>query len=181
MILALGARGHEFDSRSAPFVLVQFISGSNVTWTSFTSFILETKISLPLQALYPRLMIHPFDKSGYQISSIGPTFDSKQNQRVHNVTILTSKHIAPLIEESDFIVARRAEFVIIRVNNQDMIGIINIYGYSNSKERSTLWEAINRPDLPRATGIPAEDFNMIIESLDDKIGGSKSIKMAPIE
>ncbi|KAG0553637.1 hypothetical protein KC19_12G027100, partial [Ceratodon purpureus] len=112
----------------------------------------------------------------------GPSFWNEarilptSNKTKGGTAILTSRHLAPLIGDSGIIVPGRAQFITLNMSPSETIGIINVYGYSDSSKRATLWEAINEAPLPPAQWILAGDFNMI-ESLDDKLGGAEKSKM----
>ncbi|KAG0571612.1 hypothetical protein KC19_VG027100 [Ceratodon purpureus] len=116
----------------------------------------------------------------------GPSFSNEarflpeSNKTKGGTAILTSHKIQHLIKDSSIIVPGQAQFLTLQLASGEILGLINVYAYSTSPERATLWEAINAAPLLPANWIIAGDFNMI-ETLDDKLGGSDQTKMYALQ
>lgn len=65
----------------------------------------------------------------------------------------------------------RAQYVVLNINPRMQLGILNVYGFSNTGPRASMWNHLAHTPLPEANWVLAGDFNNI-ESIADKLGGS---------
>jgi exonuclease III len=82
-----------------------------------------------------------------------------------------SAKMAAVVTHHGVLFPGRAQYVVLDIHPNLQVGIINVYGYSLTRPRATMWAHIAQAPLPEARWILAGDFNNI-ESLQDKQGGS---------
>lgn len=68
----------------------------------------------------------------------------------------------------------RAQFVTIQLSANLHLGILNVYGFSDTGPRAMLWNHIANTDLSEASWILAGDFNNIEHSCDKQGGSNKT-------
>jgi exonuclease III len=85
--------------------------------------------------------------------------------------IILSERMATVITNHGVLYPGRAQFITLQLSPQLHLGIINVYGFSDTGPRAMLWNHLAQVDLPEAKWILAGDFNNI-EQASDKQGGS---------
>lgn len=65
----------------------------------------------------------------------------------------------------------RAQYVVLQLSPHLKLGILIVYGFSETGPRAMLWNHLAQVELPEADWILAGDFNNI-EQVNDKQGGS---------
>jgi exonuclease III len=85
--------------------------------------------------------------------------------------IVLSAKMAAAVTGHGILYPGRAQYVVLNLSNHLQLGIINIYGFSDTGPRAMLWAHLAQTQLPDAQWIIAGDFNNI-ESINDKQGGS---------
>jgi exonuclease III len=85
--------------------------------------------------------------------------------------IILSERMAAITTHHGILFPGRAQYVVLNLSQRLQLGIINIYGFSETGPRAMLWNHIAQTPLPEAEWVLAGDFNNI-ESIQDKQGGS---------
>ena len=94
--------------------------------------------------------------------------------------IVLSERASLAITHHGILFPGRAQYVVINLSPRLQLGIINVYGFSDTGPRAMLWNHLAQAPLPDAEWVLAGDFNNI-ESLQDKQGGTNKISMGSRE
>ena len=85
--------------------------------------------------------------------------------------IVLSVKMATKVTHHGILYPGRAQYVVLNISPNLQLGIINVYGFSETGPRAMLWNHLAQTQLPDAQWVLAGDFNNI-ESVNDKQGGS---------
>lgn len=85
--------------------------------------------------------------------------------------IVLSAKMKELVTHHGILYPGRAQYIVLNISPALQLGIINIYGFSNTGARAMMWTHLAQVQLPDAQWVLAGDFNNI-ESITDKQGGS---------
>lgn len=88
--------------------------------------------------------------------------------------------MASLVTNHGVLFPGRAQYVTLQLSTTLQIGIINVYGFSDTGPRAMLWNHLAQVTLPDAHWILAGDFNNI-EQASDKQGGTNKISIGSRE
>ena len=102
------------------------------------------------------------------------SFSAQSGRFKGGTGIILSERMASSITHHGVLYPGRAQYVVIQLSPQLHLGIINIYGFSHTGPRSTLWNHLAQVDLPEAEWILAGDFNNIEHPRDKQGGSSKT-------
>jgi hypothetical protein len=69
---------------------------------------------------------------------------------------------------------RKTQYVTLELSTALHIGILNVYGFSDTGPRAMLWNHLAQVALPEAHWILAGDFNNIEQSSDKQGGSNKT-------
>ena len=94
--------------------------------------------------------------------------------------IILTERMAGLITGHGVLYPGRAQFVTLQLSTNLHLGILNVYGFSDTGPRAMLWNHIANTDIPEAQWILAGDFNNI-EQASDKQGGSNKTSITSRE
>ena len=98
------------------------------------------------------------------------SFSARTTKFKGGTGILISERLADSITSHGVLYPGRAQYITIQLSPALLIGIINVYGYSEPGPRAMLWNHLAQTELPEANWIIAGDFNNI-EQTSDKQGG----------
>lgn len=99
------------------------------------------------------------------------SFSARTAKYTGGTGIILSERMAPAITHYGILFPGRAQYVVISLSSRLQLGIINVYGFSDTGPRAMLWNHLAQAPLPEAVWVLARDFNNI-ESLQDKQGGT---------
>lgn len=99
------------------------------------------------------------------------SFSAQSGRHTGGTGIILSERLAGVITHHGVLFPSRAQYVVLNLSARLQLGIINVYGYSDTGPRAMLWNHLAQAPLPDAEWILAGDFNNI-ESIQDKQGGS---------
>ena len=99
------------------------------------------------------------------------TFSASTAKYKGGTGIILSERMAISVTHHGILFPGRAQYVVINLSPRLQLGIINVYGFSDTGPRAMLWNHIAQAPLPDADWILAGDFNNI-ESIQDKQGGT---------
>lgn len=84
---------------------------------------------------------------------------------------MISARMKSLVTHHGIMYPGRAQYIVLNISPSLQLGIINIYGFSDTGPRAMMWAHLAQVQLPDAQWVLAGDFNNI-ESIADKQGGS---------
>jgi exonuclease III len=100
---------------------------------------------------------------------------SAQSARYKGGTgMVLSERMATSITQHGVLYPGRAQYATFQLSTNLHIGILNVYGYSDTGPRAALWNHLAQVQLPEAKWILAGDFNNIEQSRDKQGGSSKT-------
>lgn len=102
------------------------------------------------------------------------SFSAQSGRFKGGTGIILSKRLAASITHHGVLYPGRAQYVVIQLSTQLHLGIINIYGFSHTGPRATLWNHLAQAELPEAEWVLAGDFNNIEHPRDKQGGSSKT-------
>lgn len=86
--------------------------------------------------------------------------------------IVLAEHLAHAVTNHGVLYPGRAQYVTIQLSQQLPIGILNVYGFSETGPRAMLWNHLAQANFPAAHWILMGGFNNI-EHSRDKQGGTR--------
>ena len=134
-----------------------------------TDILLLQEVKLPEVACLKQARNVEF-KKGVSLWNEG-SFSARTTRYKGGTGIILSEQMANFITGHGVLYPGRAQYITIRLSQNLVIGIINVYGFSLTGPRAMLWNHLAQVELPEATWILAGDFNNI-EQARDKLGGS---------
>ena len=99
------------------------------------------------------------------------SFSARTTRYKGGTCIILSEQMANSIMGHGVLYPGRAQYITIRLSQNLVIGVINVYGFNLTGPRAMLWNHLAQVELPEANWILAGDFNNI-EQASDKQGGS---------
>ena len=108
------------------------------------------------------------------------TFSAQSGRFQGGTGIVLSERLAQAVTNHGVLYPGRAQYVTLNLSARLQLGIINVYGFSQTGARAMLWNHLAQVDLPDATWIIAGDFNNI-EQARDKQGGSNKTSISTRE
>ena len=102
------------------------------------------------------------------------SFSAQTTKFKGGTAIVLTEPMATAVTQHEVLYPGRAQFVTLRLNPQLHLGIINVYGFSDTGARAMLWNHLAQVDLPEAQWILAGDFNNIEQACDKQGGSSKT-------
>jgi exonuclease III len=108
------------------------------------------------------------------------TFSAQSGRFQGGTGIILTERLAQVVTNHGVLYPGRAQYVTLNLSARLHLGIINVYGFSNTGARAMLWNHIAQVDLPDAIWIVAGDFNNI-EQAQDKQGGSNTTSISTRE
>jgi endonuclease/exonuclease/phosphatase family metal-dependent hydrolase len=99
------------------------------------------------------------------------SFSAQSGRFTGGTGIVLSERMSMAITHHGILFPGRAQYVVLNLSTRLQLGIINIYGFSDTGPRAMLWNHIAQTPLPEAEWVLAGDFNNI-ESISDKQGGT---------
>jgi exonuclease III len=94
--------------------------------------------------------------------------------------IILAERMASKVTQHGILYPGRAQYVILQTTPQHQLGIINVYGFSDTGPRAMMWNHMANANIPDIEWVLAGDFNNI-ESAHDKQGGSTKTSINPRE
>lgn len=101
------------------------------------------------------------------------SFSARTTKFKGGTGIIIADRLASSITSHGVLYPGRAQYITIQLSHSLLLGIINVYGFSDPGPRAMLWNHLANTDLPDAQWIIAGDFNNI-EQASDKQGGSSN-------
>ena len=89
-------------------------------------------------------------------------------------SIVIGEHLIQSVTNHGVLYPGRAQYITVQLSQQLHIGILNVYGFSETGPRAMLWNHLAQAKLPDAQWILMGDFNNIEHSRDKQGGNSKS-------
>ena len=108
------------------------------------------------------------------------TFSAQTARYTGGTGIILSEKLSTLVVQHGVLYPGRAQYVILQLSPHLKLGILNVYGFSDTGPRAMLWNHLAQVELPEADWILAGDFNNI-EQASDKQGGSSKTNINPRE
>ena len=137
--------------------------------TPATDILLLQEVKLPEEACLKQARFIELRK-GISLWNEG-SFSARTTRFKGGTCIILSERMAGQVTNHGVLFPGRAQFVTIKLSSALQIGIINVYGFSDTGPRAMLWNHLAQVALPEAHWILAGDFNNI-EQASDKQGGS---------
>jgi hypothetical protein len=100
------------------------------------------------------------NKGGTSLWNEG-SFSARSGRFTGGTRIILSERLATNVTNHSILYPGRAQYVTIRLSPQLQLGVINIYGFSDTGARAMLRNHIAQTELPEAEWILAGDFNNI--------------------
>lgn len=104
------------------------------------------------------------------------TFSARTARYTGGTGIILAERLASLVIQHGVLYPGRAQFVTLQLSPHLKLGILNVYGFSETGPRAVLWSHLAQVELPEAEWILAGDFNNI-EQASDKQGGSPQTRI----
>ena len=98
-------------------------------------------------------------------------FSAQTGRFKDGTSIVLSAKMSRIVTHHGILYPGRAQYVVLQISPTLRLGIINVYGFSNTGPRAMMWSHLAQVNLPEAQWVLAGDFNNI-ESVADKQGGS---------
>ena len=127
------------------------------------------EIKLPEEACLKQARFIEFRK-GTSFWNEG-SFSARTTRYKGGTCIIVADRLASSIISHGVLYPGRAQYITVHLSPTLLIGILNVYGYSEPGPRAMLWNHLATTDIPEAHWILAGDFNNI-EQASDKQGGS---------
>ena len=137
--------------------------------TPTTDVLLLQETKLPEDACLKQARFIEF-KSGSSLWNEG-SFSARTTRFKGGTGIVLSERMAGIVTGHGVLFPGRAQFVTLQLSPRTHLGILNVYGFSETGPRAMLWNQLANSELPEAQWIVAGDFNNI-EQASDKQGGS---------
>jgi hypothetical protein len=134
-----------------------------------TYILLLQEVKLPEEACLKQAQFIELRK-GINLWNEG-SFSARTTRFKGGTGIILSERMVNQVTSHGVLFPGRAQYVTIRLSPAVQIGIINVYGFSDTGPRAMLWNHLAQTTLPEAHWILAGDFNNI-EQASDKQGGS---------
>ena len=99
------------------------------------------------------------------------SFSAQSGRFKGGTGIVLSAKLATKVKSHGILYPGRAQYIVLDISPNLQLGVINVYGFSETGPRAMLWSHLAQTPLPDAHWVLAGDFNNI-ESINDKQGGS---------
>jgi exonuclease III len=108
------------------------------------------------------------------------SFSARTTKIKGGTGIIIAERLVESISNHGVLYPGRAQFVTLQLSPNLLIGILNVYGFSEPGPRAMLWNHLAQTELPEANWILAGDFNNI-EQASDKQGGAPNTNISSRE
>ena len=102
------------------------------------------------------------------------TFSAQSVRFKGGTGVILSERLASAVTHHGVLFPGRAQYATFQISSQLHIGIINVYGFSDTGPRAVLWNHLAHVELPEAKWILVGDFNNIEQTRDKQGGSSKT-------